>query len=168
MVTAFGKRKSEGELKTPDSFAATAAALKAGHRGITGHHTPNHRRGPRHSREMPCWWVATLKGIEPAVSSFRENFQIYGHKGWLGAKDWKAISPSSWATCLFLSVLSCFRGSDRNATAWPGMPATWSRPPWSDRHLLEVAVIKGRYGSDMTPDNGPSVPASNVFSLRSN
>lgn len=30
------------------------------------------------------------------------------------------------------------------------------------------AVIKGRYRSDMTPDNGPRVPASNVFSLWSN
>lgn len=50
MVTAFNKGKSEGELKPPDSFTTMATALKAGHQGIKGHHTLNHREGRWHSR----------------------------------------------------------------------------------------------------------------------
>lgn len=64
---AVHQGKIRGQVRTPDSFATAAAALKDGHWGIKGHHTLNHRQGRRHSREMPCLWGDMLKGMWPVA-----------------------------------------------------------------------------------------------------
>lgn len=59
--------KIRGQVRTSDSFATTATALKDGQWGIKGHHTLNHRQGWRHSREMPYLRADMLKGMWPVV-----------------------------------------------------------------------------------------------------
>lgn len=80
-------------------------------------------------------------------------------------KKRKAGSPSSCATWLFLSVLSCYGVSDRSATALPGT----CRPFEAERGApVGGVVIKRKYRWDMTPDNCARVPASHALSLWSN
>lgn len=130
---AVHQGKITGQVRTPDSFATTAAALKDGHWGIKGHHTLNQRQGRRHSREMPCLWADMLNGMWPVAVIWNGShvsfttarcmfvwkyFQIYRSKESLWQRP--CVTSSNDAIGLVLSFLTCYRVFDRTTAELPG------------------------------------------------